>query len=104
MQDMTASYSEILFEPNINSSEQVEMKFPIENRPLPIMKSDSDMNRPDKLDLNNEEPFENPTNKSIRELHLEGTVIKEGDMVMFVAENLESKIKLSSPSTKNGIQ
>lgn len=34
---------------------------------------------------------------SIQNLAVEGTVVKEGDMIHFIAKNLESKIRLSSP-------
>jgi hypothetical protein len=30
-------------------------------------------------------------------LAIEGTVLKEGDMIHFIAKNLETKIRLSSP-------
>lgn len=35
---------------------------------------------------------------------MEGTVSRDGDMTHFVAENLEYKIKLSSPITKKGTE
>lgn len=34
---------------------------------------------------------------SIQNLAIEGTVLKEGDMIHFIAKNLETKIRLSSP-------
>nr|SVE75451.1 EOG090X0FS7 [Daphnia dolichocephala] len=34
---------------------------------------------------------------SIQNLAIDGTVMKEGDMIHFIAKNLESKIRLSSP-------
>lgn len=34
---------------------------------------------------------------TIQNLAMEGTLMKEGDMVHFIAKNLETKIRLSSP-------
>nr|SVE94562.1 EOG090X0FS7 [Simocephalus serrulatus] len=36
---------------------------------------------------------------SIQNLTVEGTILKEGDMIHFIAKNLETKIRLSSPDT-----
>ena len=40
---------------------------------------------------------EEVTTPSIQNLTMEGTVLKDGDMIHFIAKNLESKIRLSSP-------
>lgn len=68
-----------------------------------------DSKRPDTLDLKkykNEGTFTNTDalkyHKALEDLHLEGTVTQEGDMVLFVAEDLETKIKLASPVSKKG--
>jgi len=37
-------------------------------------------------------------------LSAEGTVLQEGDMIHFVAKNLETKIRLSSPEVPDGIE
>ncbi|XP_066996646.1 uncharacterized protein BORCS6 [Anabrus simplex] len=72
---------------------------------------DGDSKRPDKLELlglgfNQDDLADNMEvesfHKALGDLHLEGTVTTEGDMVLFVAEDLENKIKLSSPVTKKG--
>lgn len=34
---------------------------------------------------------------SLQNLAMEGTLMKDGDMVHFIAKNLETKIRLSSP-------
>ncbi|XP_057366475.1 uncharacterized protein LOC130687343 [Daphnia carinata] len=41
---------------------------------------------------------------SIQNLAVEGTVVKEGDMIHFIAKNLESKIRLSSPDISEASQ
>nr|SVE71373.1 EOG090X0FS7 [Daphnia similis]SVE72005.1 EOG090X0FS7 [Daphnia similis] len=41
---------------------------------------------------------------SIQNLAVEGTVVKEGDMIHFIAKNLESKIRLSSPDISESSQ
>lgn len=75
-----------------------------------IAKMDSVGHRPDRLNLRSSEESpddeEDPDLPSYRKalgyLQLEGTVMQDGDMVLFVAEDLETKIKLSSPVTKKG--
>lgn len=120
--EMTASYSEISFDSQssppiselrslIESPDFDGGKFMVEN----LEKSDSGNPRPDSLELKHEgegSPEENDDreedpdppsyHKAIGYLQLEGTVMQEGDMVLFVAEDLENKIKLSSPVTKKG--
>lgn len=87
LHEMTASYSEISFDSqNSGSPGSSELDFAGKKGAL------GPSERPDKLDLN----------PGLQDLHLEGTVTKEGDMVLFVTENLENKIKLSSPVTKKG--
>nr|SVE74505.1 EOG090X0FS7 [Daphnia barbata] len=41
---------------------------------------------------------------SIQNLAIDGTVMKEGDMIHFIAKNLESKIRLSSPDISEASQ
>nr|SVE83963.1 EOG090X0FS7 [Daphnia pulex] len=41
---------------------------------------------------------------SIQNLAIEGTVLKEGDMIHFIAKNLETKIRLSSPDISESSQ
>ncbi len=50
------------------------------------------------------EPVPEETVKpSIQNLAIEGTVLKEGDMIHFIAKNLETKIRLSSPDISGNI-
>ncbi|XP_012258144.1 BLOC-1-related complex subunit 6 isoform X2 [Athalia rosae] len=117
---MTASYSEISFDSQssppvselrslIESPDLEGGKYMVEN----LDKTDLNNPRPDSLELKNEstspeedeevEDVDPPSyHKAIGYLQLEGTVMQEGDMVLFVAEDLENKIKLSSPVTKKG--
>nr|SVE77928.1 EOG090X0FS7 [Daphnia lumholtzi] len=46
----------------------------------------------------------NDAKPSIQNLAVEGTVVKEGDMIHFIAKNLESKIRLSSPDISEASQ
>lgn len=114
---MTASYSEISFDSQ-SSPPMSELRSLIESPDLDGAKYLTDslekMNvtggRPDQLDLKNredspaeEDDLDPPSyRKAIGYLQLEGTVMQDGDMVLFVAEDLENKIKLSSPVTKKG--
>nr|SVE76709.1 EOG090X0FS7 [Daphnia longispina] len=41
---------------------------------------------------------------SIQNLAIEGTILKEGDMIHFIAKNLETKIRLSSPDISESSQ
>ncbi|XP_046406003.1 BLOC-1-related complex subunit 6 [Ischnura elegans] len=121
LHEMTASYSEISFDSQPSppdGSESVDRSFDI--NPAFISQTTSihsdshdlfsertfegDSRRPDKLDL--QRSFEsgsggNAFTKALENLQLEGTVSQEGDMVLFVAEDLETKIKLSSPVSRN---
>lgn len=74
MDDMTASYSEICdnYSPN----------------PEPAVEPDETQQRPSVLNL------QSSTAKLKR---LDGTVTRDGDLISYVADDLETKIKLSSP-------
>jgi len=128
LNEMTASYSEISFDsqnspPDVSISENRSLaaspgssdldfagKKGVVEKSLRIQEScqDGDSKRPDKLDLRRSNHYSasntdcNPFHQAMDDLCLEGTVTKEGDMVLFVAEDLETKIKLSSPVTKKG--
>lgn len=109
---MTASYTEISFntqssEPDDSILEEVnvnllqDLEGPCESQ----KKCEEFCNeRPNKLPLNNESGSGESTpstNKAVGYLNqLNGTVTQEGEMVLFVAEDLEKKIKLSSPVSK----
>lgn len=114
---MTASYSEISFDSQ-SSPPVSELRSLIDSPDIDGTKLLEDslekMNgigsRPDQLNLKNREasPVEDEDidppsyHKAMGYLQLEGTVMQDGDMVLFVAEDLENKIKLSSPVTKKG--
>lgn len=114
---MTASYSEISFDSQ-SSPPVSELRSLIDSPDIDGTKfldgSLEKMNgiggRPDQLNLRNREssPIEDDDidppsyHKAMGYLQLEGTVMQDGDMVLFVAEDLENKIKLSSPVTKKG--
>ncbi|XP_077261434.1 BLOC-1 related complex subunit 6 isoform X3 [Temnothorax americanus] len=114
---MTASYSEISFDSQssppiselrslIDSPDIDSGKFLDDN----LDKIGGTGHRPDQLDLRSRD--DSPTegddldppsyHKAIGYLQLEGRVMQDGDMVLFVTEDLENKIKLSSPVTKKG--
>lgn len=118
--NMTASYSEIAYNstniPSMSTSKN--MKFPIQRENL---QSDSDENDVEDDDIsicdvnvknivkNNylSGPQQRPISLVCDNLfpyNLEGTVSKDGNMTHFVAENLEYKIKLSSPVNKKDYQ
>ncbi|XP_044006862.1 BLOC-1-related complex subunit 6 isoform X2 [Aphidius gifuensis] len=115
---MTASYSEISFDsqssPPISELRSLVDSPDIEDddylQDQRIKNFEGFVDRPDKLNLMSsedspadEEYSEMPSyKKAMGYLSLEGTVMQEGDMVLFVAEDLENKIKLSSPVTKKG--
>lgn len=46
---------------------------------------------------NSKSTEEEPVDPSLQKLSTEGTVLKDGEMVHFIAKNLETKIRLSSP-------
>lgn len=91
-QHMTQSYSEISFKSGLSPE--------TENHDSPVLDLDSVevdeqfSKRPVTL------PCEQRSDKPLRPLNLDGTVHVEGNMTHFVAEDLETKIKLSSPVTK----
>ncbi|KAJ8878916.1 hypothetical protein PR048_019519 [Dryococelus australis] len=109
LNEMTASYSEISFDsqtpPDIVSDFEGSLVSPadfLERGRFDDTFQDSDSKRPDRLDLHEMESVDrhNQFHQAFQDLNLEGTVTKDGDMVLFVAEDLESKIKLSSPVMK----
>lgn len=91
-QHMTQSYSEISFKSGLSPE--------TENHDSPVLDLDSVevdeqfSKRPVTLS------YEQRSDKPLRPLNLDGTVHVEGNMTHFVAEDLETKIKLSSPVTK----
>ncbi|XP_043253181.1 BLOC-1-related complex subunit 6 isoform X1 [Colletes gigas] len=117
LHEMTASYSEISFD-SLSSPPISELRSLIESPDLDGTKFLEDSlekmsavgGRPDQLNLKNrrnslveDEDLDPPSyHKAMGYLQLEGTVMQDGDMVLFVAEDLENKIKLSSPVTKKG--
>ncbi|XP_053974233.1 BLOC-1-related complex subunit 6 isoform X1 [Hylaeus volcanicus] len=117
LHEMTASYSEISFDSQ-SSPPISELRSLIDSPDLDGTKFLEDSlekmstvgGRPDQLNLKNrrdslveDEDLDPPSyHKAMGYLQLEGTVMQDGDMVLFVAEDLENKIKLSSPVTKKG--
>lgn len=114
---MTASYSEISFDSQssppiselrslIDSPDIESGKFLDDN----LEKIGGTGHRPDQLDLKSrsgspteDDDLDPPSyHKAMGYLQLEGRVMQDGDMVLFVTEDLENKIKLSSPVTKKG--
>ncbi|CAH1107549.1 unnamed protein product [Psylliodes chrysocephalus] len=83
-QQMTQSYSEISFRSGL-SPEEIEIPM---NSTLESLNLD-EIKRPMTLPYNNPKP-----------LNLEGSVHIEGNMTHFVAEEIEQKIRLSSPVSK----
>lgn len=114
---MTASYSEISFDSQ-SSPPISELRSLIESPDIDgtkfleesLEKMHGVGGRPDQLNLRNrgdspveDEDLDPPSyHKAMGYLQLEGTVMQDGDMVLFVTEDLENKIKLSSPVTKKG--
>lgn len=113
---MTASYSEISFDSQ-SSPPISELRSLIDSPDIDSGKFLDDNldkigtnHRPDQLDLKSrsDSPIEDDNldlpnyHKAIGYLQLEGRVMQDGDMVLFVTEDLENKIKLSSPVTKKG--
>lgn len=94
-QQMTASYSEISFKSELSPENENEpsLSLTLDHIPLePITQ------RPATLASGHSEH----TSQPLGPLNLEGTVHIEGNMTYFVAEDLEYKIKLSSPVAKKG--
>ncbi|XP_058805608.1 BLOC-1-related complex subunit 6 isoform X2 [Phymastichus coffea] len=104
---MTTSYSEISFDSPPPSSLRSLVNSPDVDKSEENYKMfNSTCVRPDHLDLkrNNEFAYYESNSKKYYKaadyLMSEGTVMKDGDLVLFVAEDLENKIKLSSPIAK----
>ncbi|XP_066586489.1 BLOC-1-related complex subunit 6 isoform X2 [Prorops nasuta] len=114
MHEMTASYSEISFDsqssPPISELRSLIDSPDFEGGKFLDESIERMNNRPDQLSLrnrdsspNDEDDLDPPSySKAVGYLQTEGTVMQDGDMVLFVAEDLEHKIKLSSPVTKKG--
>uniref|UniRef100_A0A1B6L3N0 BLOC-1-related complex subunit 6 C-terminal helix domain-containing protein n=1 Tax=Graphocephala atropunctata TaxID=36148 RepID=A0A1B6L3N0_9HEMI len=109
---MTASYTEISF--NIQSSEQDDSLLEDNSGSSretaateDAMRTEDTAERPNKLPLNDDNSQQSSsksssTNRAVEFLNqLNGTVTQDGEMVLFVAEDLENKIKLSSPVSKS---
>ncbi|KAF5292872.1 hypothetical protein FQR65_LT11124 [Abscondita terminalis] len=91
-QQMTASYSEISFKSEFSPEDNdTSLSFSVH----PVPSADEMLQRPITL------PCYHNTSK-FYPLNLEGTVHVEGNMTHFVTEDLEYKIKLSSPVNKKG--
>lgn len=84
-QQMTASYSEISFKSGLSPENDINFSITLDQEAENIKRPATLCDR---------------TNKHLGALTLEGTVRIEGNMTHFVAEDLEYKIKLSSPQTK----
>lgn len=87
-QQMTASYSEISFKSGLSPEIDVTSLTELPQHPAEVM------TRPITLCDGHSKPF--------GPLNLEGTVHIEGNMTHFVTEDLEYKIKLSTPNSKLG--
>uniref|UniRef100_A0A1B6CK02 BLOC-1-related complex subunit 6 C-terminal helix domain-containing protein n=1 Tax=Clastoptera arizonana TaxID=38151 RepID=A0A1B6CK02_9HEMI len=101
-QEMTASYTEISY--SEQTSEQISSIFDLAKCSSTKEESNFRINelfndRPNKLTLNFDEKS-NVYNKGGGFDQLSGTVTQDGKMVTYVAEDLERKIKLSSPISK----
>ncbi|XP_019868529.1 BLOC-1-related complex subunit 6 [Aethina tumida] len=100
-QQMTASYSEISFKSELSPEYELQSlslnQTTFDPNPIPIPSADNLRQRPDTLSCDR-----NITSKALGPLNLDGTVHVEGNMTHFVAEDLEYKIKLSSPVTRKG--
>ncbi|XP_060534400.1 BLOC-1-related complex subunit 6 [Cylas formicarius] len=84
-QHMTQSYSEISFKSGLSPENDNSIDLNLDS----IEVSEHFIKRPETLSY-----------EAVRPLNLDGTVHKEGNMTHFVAEDLETKIKLSSPVSK----
>ncbi|XP_072382626.1 BLOC-1-related complex subunit 6 [Diabrotica undecimpunctata] len=83
-QQMTQSYSEISFKSGLSPENEIPMSSTLES-----LQIGEEIKRPMTL------PYTNP-----KPLNLEGSVHIEGNMTHFVAEEIEQKIRLSSPVSK----
>lgn len=88
MSQMTQSYSEISFKSESPENEDYSLNLSVDSLPLEQI-----MQRPITL------PYDRNLQHK-QTLNLAGTVHVEGNMTHFVAEDLEHKIKLSSPVSK----
>ncbi|XP_018329449.1 uncharacterized protein LOC108739859 isoform X2 [Agrilus planipennis] len=90
-QQMTTSYSEISFKSGMSPETEVSLSLTMDSIPS----ADHILQRPISLayDTNN-------IGKPLLPLNSEGTVHVEGNMTHFVTEDLEYKIKISSPVSK----
>ncbi|KAL1502758.1 hypothetical protein ABEB36_007858 [Hypothenemus hampei] len=91
-QQMTQSYSEISFKSGLSPEDETHNSSLLE----------LDSKELEDNFINNKRPLSLVTNKPLRPLNLDGTVHLEGKMMHFVAEDLETKIKLSSPVSRKG--
>lgn len=90
---MTQSYSEISFRSDgLSPENDMPLSLTLESISLEDMKQ-----RPDTLFSDR-----NVQGSTLIPLNLEGSVHMEGNMTHFVTEDLEHKIRLSSPVTKKG--
>lgn len=107
---MTVSYTEISF--NTQSPER-GVSIPEDVHDTlhgSIDESEDPLQRPNNLQLNDEDCSQLDNNQSSLSNNraigflnnLNGTVTQDGPMVSFVAEDLETKLKLSSPVSKVG--
>lgn len=93
-QQMTASYSEISVKSGLSPENETTFGFSLDHIPLEAHIRERPMTLPGSHSESAGQPF--------GPLNLEGTVHVEGNMTYFVAEDLEYKIKLSSPVAKKG--
>lgn len=89
LHEMTASYSEISIDSNDSDRDSELFIF------SKFSKASSGQARPLSLEIQSEPATEEAS--GLKYLETAGTVEKEGDMVLFFSQDLENKIKLSSP-------
>ncbi|KAL3270962.1 hypothetical protein HHI36_021465 [Cryptolaemus montrouzieri] len=92
---MTQSYSEISFKSGASPGDEDD-SYPPSVGSLPLV--EQMLQRPATLSYDRNFPLTKP----MPPLNLDGTVHREGNMTHFVTDNLEYKIKLSSPVSKKG--
>lgn len=90
VQEMTQSYSEISVDSNDSDKDTDSFIFNIQK----VLNTKT---RPKNLELHSERTV---NSNMLEFLHKDGTVEHAGDMVMFFSEDLEKKIKLCSPVSK----
>ncbi|XP_023017769.2 BLOC-1 related complex subunit 6 [Leptinotarsa decemlineata] len=91
-QQMTQSYSEISFKSGFSPESEIPISSTLES----ISLVDEIKQRPMTLPCTQN----SPSSKRLVPLNLEGSIHVEGNMTHFVAEDLENKIRLSSPVAK----